>query len=65
MNPNEVEKILERTATDHACPVPPTVSYVNVGRPASWDATCLGKPERNNFWGDGIVDALKAVSGKK
>ena len=50
------------TATDHACPVPATVSYVNVGRPASWDATCTGTPDNNGFYGEGIVNAAAAVS---
>jgi subtilisin family serine protease len=63
MNPVQVEKILIRTAQEHACPDPRTVSYVNVGRPASWDATCVGDAEFNGFYGHGIVDALAAVSG--
>jgi len=62
MNPDEVEKILKKTATDHACPVPATISYVSVGRPASYDATCAGTAKNNNIWGEGIVDALAAVS---
>ena len=65
MKPKDVEKILEATATDHACPDPPTISYVNVGRPASWDATCTGTPDFNSIWGEGIVDALAAVTSKK
>jgi hypothetical protein len=64
MNPERVEKILTRTATDHACPVPPTVDYTLVGRPAAFNATCVGTADRNNFYGEGIVDALAAVSFK-
>jgi subtilisin family serine protease len=65
MKPKNVEKILERTATDHACPDPPTIDYTIVGRPASWNATCTGTTEFNSIWGEGIVDALAAVTKKK
>jgi subtilisin family serine protease len=61
MDPDAVASILLGTATEHACPVPATVSYVNVGRPASWDATCVGTPAYNNFYGNGIVSAANAV----
>ena len=62
MNPGEVEKILKKTATDHACPVPATIDYTNVGRPAAFNATCVGTAKKNNIWGEGIVDALAAVT---
>ncbi|MCA1656128.1 MAG: S8 family serine peptidase, partial [Actinobacteria bacterium] len=62
--PAPTEQILERTATDHACPEPRLVSYVNVGRPASYDALCEGSPAFNGFYGHGIVDALSAVTGR-
>jgi subtilisin family serine protease len=65
MSPDVVEKILERTATDHACPVPATISYVQVGRPPDWNATCTGTTEFNSIWGEGIVDALAAVTSRK
>ena len=65
MKPKEVERILTRTATDHACPNPPLISYASIGRPASYDALCTGNRDFNSIWGDGIVDALAAVSGKK
>ena len=64
MKPKNVEKILERTATDHACPVPPTIDYTIVGRPAAFNATCTGTTEFNSIWGEGIVDALAAVTKK-
>ena len=32
-------------------------------RPASWNATCSGTPAYNGFYGDGIIDALAAVTG--
>jgi lantibiotic leader peptide-processing serine protease len=62
MNPDEVEKILKRTATDHACPVPATIDYTSVGRPPTFNATCVGTAKKNNIWGEGIVDALAAVT---
>ena len=65
MQPKNVEKILERTATDHACPAPPTIDYTIVGGwPASFNATCTGTTEFNSIWGEGIVDALAAVTKK-
>jgi lantibiotic leader peptide-processing serine protease len=65
MSPDVVEKILERTATDHACPDPPTISYANEGRPAEFNAVCTGTTEFNSIWGEGIVDALAAVTSRK
>ncbi|MGD9996750.1 MAG: S8 family serine peptidase [Ilumatobacteraceae bacterium] len=61
MNPRVVEKILLRTATDTPCPAP-VITYVNEGRDATWDAPCVGTPERNSIYGEGIVNALAAVS---
>ncbi|AKT51613.1 S8 family peptidase [Arsenicicoccus sp. oral taxon 190] len=62
LNPHQTEKILTRTATDHACPSPATMVYPGVN--AKYTATCTGTPEFNSFYGDGIVDALSAVSKK-
>jgi subtilisin family serine protease len=61
MAPNSVRSILFKTATDHACPNPPTIDYLDEGRDASWTATCIGNAKKNNIWGQGIVDALRAV----
>jgi subtilisin family serine protease len=63
MDPDKVEQILRRTATDTACPSPPTVDYLDEGRDPSWTATCVGGPARNGFYGSGIVNALRAVLG--
>jgi lantibiotic leader peptide-processing serine protease len=62
LNPVTVEKILYRTAQNHACPDPPLVSYANEGRPPDWDALCVGNRDFNGFYGNGIVDALAAVT---
>ena len=61
-DPALVQAILEQSAADHACPVPATVDYTLVGRPASWNATCTGTPTLNNFYGNGLVDAEAAVA---
>lgn len=61
MDPAAVRERLRATASDHACPTPATVDYTIVGRPASWNATCVGTPEYNGFYGDGIVNALAAL----
>ncbi|MFN2536843.1 MAG: S8 family serine peptidase [Mycobacteriales bacterium] len=61
-DPDLVRQILEQSAADHACPVPATVDYTIVGRPASWNATCTGSPTLNNFYGNGLVDADAAVA---
>jgi subtilisin family serine protease len=60
--PAETRSFLMSTARDHACPDPATVSYTDVGRPESWTATCVGTEDFNGFYGDGIVNALNAVS---
>lgn len=66
MDPAKVERILRETATKKACPDPPLVDYtaidVAVGLPPGDSALCEGTPERNGFYGDGIVDALAAVN---
>jgi subtilisin family serine protease len=66
MKPKNVEKVLTRTATDHACPDPPLIDYTIPGRdrPASFNALCTGTAAFNSIWGEGIVDALSAVTTK-
>jgi len=60
MDPAKVEQILRKSATDVACPAP-VITYTAEGRDASYDAACIGTPKRNSIYGDGIVNALKAV----
>jgi subtilisin family serine protease len=64
MDPDDVAARLRASATDHACPVPALVSYAETGRPPDFDALCVGTTKANNFYGDGIVNALAAVTGK-
>jgi subtilisin family serine protease len=63
MTPALVRERLRATAINHACPNPATVDYTIVGRPASWNATCRGTLDYNGFYGDGIANALAAVTG--
>ncbi|GAA1798829.1 S8 family serine peptidase [Luedemannella flava] len=62
MDPNRVERVLTGTAAEHACPEPPLQSYANEGRPAEFDALCVGGKAFNGFYGSGIVDAYAAVT---
>jgi subtilisin family serine protease len=66
--PRTTERILRASATDTACPQPRLQRYdlngdgvISAGD-ASYDATCEGSRDRNGFYGDGIVNALAAVS---
>jgi hypothetical protein len=60
--PDMVAKILEATATDRACPTGGVQSYEAEGRPPSWNAVCQGTTAANGLYGEGIVDAARAVS---
>jgi hypothetical protein len=63
MDPARVERILRRTAADTACPEPRAFDYPfddEDGNP--YTATCEGSADLNGFYGDGIVDALAAVT---
>jgi subtilisin family serine protease len=62
LSPDRVGSILRSTATDHACPTPPVLDYTAVGRTPDYTALCVGSTAFNSIWGDGIVDALAAVS---
>jgi subtilisin family serine protease len=66
LDPDKTQRVLEGTAHDISCPSPRTVDYTLVGRPAEFNATCLGGAAHNNFYGHGGVDAWSAVTiGKK
>ena len=59
--PGRVERILKSTATNVACPAPViTFAGERPGDP-TYDAPCVGNAERNSIYGDGIVNALRAV----
>ena len=64
--PRQVERILRRTATNHACPsvssaeLYPDLVGLDPNVPFE-DQVCVGTAEYNSWYGDGIVDALAAV----
>ena len=65
MNPGAVERILRRSAADEPCPEPRMMVY-----PAfpefelpEMTALCEGPSYRNGVFGEGIVNARRAVSG--
>jgi subtilisin family serine protease len=60
--PATVRTILERTATDHACPAGGTEIYTDEGRPAEFNAVCDGTTAENGLYGEGIVNAVAAVA---
>ncbi len=59
--PATVRSILERTATDHACPAGGVEIYTDEGRPAEFNAVCDGTTADNGLYGEGIVNAVAAV----
>jgi subtilisin family serine protease len=59
LRPDRTERILLQSATNTACPEPPLFDYPD--RPDSFTALCEGNLEFNGFYGNGIVDALRAV----
>ncbi len=61
MDPDAVARLLMGSATDHACPPGGVQEYLLEGRSAAYTATCVGTPEFNGFYGDGIVNALGVV----
>jgi subtilisin family serine protease len=58
MDPGKVERFLRKTATDTPCPAQEPFVYPDA--PGAFDATCVGTPAFNGFYGDGIVNALAA-----
>jgi subtilisin family serine protease len=59
MSPTAVETILQTSANNQPCPEPNTV----LGGPGVYPtATCQGNGGYNNFFGKGIVDAVKALT---
>jgi subtilisin family serine protease len=62
LSPDKVERVLKRTAQDHACPDPPVFTYPDPDLTPDYTAICEGTPEFNGFYGEGIVDALAASS---
>jgi subtilisin family serine protease len=63
LDPDVTAKILMDTARDKACPNGDGELYdYPAPIPPSYDAVCVGGEDFNGFYGDGIVNALNAVS---
>ncbi|WP_395245127.1 S8 family serine peptidase [Agromyces sp. MMS24-K17] len=59
-----VEQVLLRSAVDTACPTPPAFTYTRItpaGATITATHTCEGGTSKNGFYGDGIVNALRAI----
>jgi subtilisin family serine protease len=59
---------LYQTATDQACPQPRTYHYTRIrptGEVVESDAYCAGPPNKNGFYGRGIVNAYLAAGGSR
>jgi subtilisin family serine protease len=61
LDPATVRRILERTATDHACPAGGVEIYTDEGRTPDFNAACVGTTAENSLYGEGIVNATRAV----
>ena len=62
LDPATTQEILMDSARNTACPTPSLFDYPEI--PASYNAQCVGDEDFNGFYGDGIIDALAAVSGR-
>lgn len=63
--PAAVRWILERTATDTACPVGGVLDYTATGRDPSFNATCAGTTRDNGLYGEGLINAARAVGATR
>jgi subtilisin family serine protease len=64
LNPDKVERIMRRTATDTACPEPRLYDYPEPASGEQYTAFCDGPKQNNGFYGDGIVSAAAVVRAK-
>ena len=64
LSPRVTESVLRLTATRHACPGPRAFTYVRhlpSGQTVTATHTCEGPRYHNGFYGNGIVNAPRAV----
>ncbi|MEO8284014.1 MAG: hypothetical protein ABI568_11530 [Pseudarthrobacter sp.] len=61
MKTRTIARVMLGTADHHACPVGGVEDYTDEGRPPDWNATCEGTTEDNGLYGEGILDAERAV----
>ena len=59
LNPDKVEQIMRRTATDTPCPEPRLYDYPEPASGEQYTAFCDGPRPDNGFYGDGIVSAAR------
>lgn len=64
LNPDLVRRILEDSATDHACPAGGTEIYTDEGRTPDYNAVCEGTTDENGLYGEGIINAARAVGAE-
>ena len=57
LDPAQTESIMREQATDTPCPAQNPYVYPPPLNPAQYTARCDGTPDRNGFYGDGIVNA--------
>jgi len=65
LDPAVTESVLRSTATPHACPEPRAFTYTRhlpTGQTVTATHLCEGPAEDNGFYGNGIVNALQAVT---
>ena len=62
LNPFLTQAYLYGTTTQTPCMTPNPFIYAAFSRPASFDTFCEGTPVYNGVYGNGIVDALNAVT---
>ena len=61
--PAEVARVIAASATDHPCPAGGVEDYTDEGAPPEVNAVCQGTAAFNGHYGEGIVDAVAAVTG--
>jgi subtilisin family serine protease len=62
LDPARVEQLLLGTAVDTPCPTQNPFVYPNL--PAGYTAFCEGTPQRNGFYGEGVVSASRIVGAQ-
>ena len=60
LDPDKVEQVLKKTATDTPCPAQEPFTYP-FDAAGTFTATCEGNAQFNGFYGEGIVNAAAAV----
>jgi lantibiotic leader peptide-processing serine protease len=60
--PDRVEQLLRASAVDTPCPAQNPFVYPSL--PAAYTAFCEGTPQRNGFYGDGVVSATRILGGR-